>query len=140
TTSQPKSSTEIDDIFSKKKNASEIDDIFAKKPIGKKPKDTVEDEVDSQEENDEAETASSSKATEEVVFAELAAVKASKKRAAPPKIADDDGFSDSRGKKSKRMTDDGYPLYDVKDLNIGLGGDTPECPFDCTCCKFMCYT
>ncbi|CAM0141031.1 unnamed protein product [Umbelopsis sp. WA50703] len=134
TASQPKSSTEIDDIFGKKKNASEIDDIFAKKSNDKKPKDVVEKESESSDENDQAETASSSKAAEEVVFAELAAVKASKKRAAPPKIADDDGFSDSRGKKSKRMTDDGYPLYDVKDLNIGLGGDTPDCPFDCTCC------
>lgn len=35
-----------------------------------------------------------------------------------------------------RTTDDGYPLYDVKDLNIGNGLDTPECPFDCKCCKY----
>jgi hypothetical protein len=34
-----------------------------------------------------------------------------------------------------RTTEDGYPLYDVKDLNIGGGLDTPECPFDCKCCK-----
>ena len=95
--------------------------------------------------------ADDSQAVEEVVFAELAAVKASRKRASQPKIADDDGFGDSRGKKSstsiiklifrftspicqsthylslsfvskERTTDDGYPLYDVKELNIGLGG------------------
>ncbi|CAO3688219.1 unnamed protein product [Umbelopsis vinacea] len=145
--SQPKSSVEIDDIFSKKKANSEIDDIFAKKPTdkqfhsetipssttgkAKKEKKASNNEPD---EVDDSNAESSSKAVQEVVFAELAAVKASKKRTVQPKIADDDGFSDSRGKKAKRTTEDGYPLYDVKELNIGLGGDTDECPFDCTCC------
>jgi len=36
-----------------------------------------------------------------------------------------------------RTTEDGYPLYDVKDLNIGGGLDTPDCPFDCQCCKLI---
>jgi len=33
-----------------------------------------------------------------------------------------------------RKTDDGLPIYDIKELNIGLGGDTELCPFDCQCC------
>jgi hypothetical protein len=33
-----------------------------------------------------------------------------------------------------RKTDDGLPIYDIKELNIGLGGDTELCPFDCECC------
>ncbi|KAH8554327.1 hypothetical protein BGW37DRAFT_249771 [Umbelopsis sp. PMI_123] len=138
-TSQPKASTEIDDIFSKKKPASEIDDIFAKKSVDQKGVDDKPSSLSDQkggEGKKEApeDGADSAQPVQEVVFAELAAVKASKKRAAQPKIADDDGFSDSRGKKSRRTTDDGFPLYDVKELNIGLGGDTPECPFDCKCC------
>ncbi|KAI8583784.1 hypothetical protein K450DRAFT_219971 [Umbelopsis ramanniana AG] len=138
-TSQPKASSEIDDIFSKKKPAGEIDDIFAKKHVEQKAVDSASTASSSHKSGKEkkegaVDQADDSQAVEEVVFAELAAVKASKKRASQPKVADDDGFGDSRGKKSKRTTDDGYPLYDVKELNIGLGGDTPECPFDCKCC------
>jgi hypothetical protein len=116
--SQPKSSVEIDDIFSKKKANSEIDDIFAKKPTDKhshsettsssttgkanKEKKASNNEPD---EVDDSNAESSSKAVQEVVFAELAAVKASKKRTVQPKIADDDGFSDSRGKKASKRLD-----------------------------------
>ena len=31
-------------------------------------------------------------------------------------------------------TDDGYNLFTVEEMNIGKGGDTSECPFDCQCC------
>jgi Na+-transporting NADH:ubiquinone oxidoreductase subunit NqrC len=104
-TSQPKASTEIDDIFSKKKPASEIDDIFAKKPVEQKGTDGASsassDHKSGKGKMEAAEDeADDSQAVEEVVFAELAAVKASRKRASQPKIADDDGFGDSRGKKS----------------------------------------
>lgn len=104
-TSQPKASTEIDDIFSKKKPASEIDDIFAKKPVEQKGTDgasSASSDHKSGKGKMEApeDEADDSQAVEEVVFAELAAVKASRKRASQPKIADDDGFGDSRGKKS----------------------------------------
>jgi hypothetical protein len=100
-----KSSTAIEGIF-KKKNASEIDDIFAKKSVEKS---VGQQEAEEKEYigNDEPATGAS-KAAEEVVFAELAAVKASKKRAAQPKIADDDGFSDSRGKKSSMLLLGGF--------------------------------
>ncbi|KAF0361848.1 DUF1764-domain-containing protein [Gigaspora margarita] len=47
---------------------------------------------------------------------------------------DTDGFSDSRGTKSRKTTEDGLAVYDINELNIGNGGDTPLCPFDCNCC------
>ncbi|KAJ3179084.1 hypothetical protein HK101_010079 [Irineochytrium annulatum] len=47
--------------------------------------------------------------------------KAQAKDAQRRKAADDDGFGDSRGAKTTRTTDDGMPLYDVKDLKIGEG-------------------
>ncbi|KAG0166760.1 hypothetical protein DFQ28_006919 [Apophysomyces sp. BC1034] len=131
--------SEIDDIFSGKKKtsaASEIDDIFSKKKAPKTDKKAVDekDEKDEKKEDEEDEEDEEDYArVEEVVFAELAAVKRSKKRPAPA-VKEDDDFADSRGKKAKRLTDDGYPLYDVKDLRIGEGGDTPDCPFDCQCC------
>lgn len=139
----------------------------AKRKAAKKSKQTEskdqdkqakEDDEEGEEEEQEELTEEQSKKVEEVVFAELAAVKSSnpsKKRAAPPPVIDD-AFGDSRGikKTSKRhireasdialnfiaidrTTEDGYPLYDVKDLNIGGGLDTPECPFDCQCCKLF---
>ncbi|POY72159.1 hypothetical protein BMF94_4796 [Rhodotorula taiwanensis] len=45
---------------------------------------------------------------------------------------DEERFRDSRGLRQK--TDDGLPIYNESELKIGLGGDTPLCPFDCTCC------
>ncbi|KAI7964916.1 hypothetical protein MJO29_003014 [Puccinia striiformis f. sp. tritici] len=42
-------------------------------------------------------------------------------------------FRDSRGTRPK--TEDGLMIYSVEELKIGLGLDTPECPFDCQCCK-----
>ena len=33
-----------------------------------------------------------------------------------------------------RKTDDGLAIYDINELNIGKGGDTHLCPFDCECC------
>ncbi|EFP88265.2 uncharacterized protein PGTG_14349 [Puccinia graminis f. sp. tritici CRL 75-36-700-3] len=41
-------------------------------------------------------------------------------------------FRDSRGTRAK--TEDGLMIYSVEELKIGLGQDTPECPFDCQCC------
>ncbi|ORX62465.1 hypothetical protein DM01DRAFT_1331884 [Hesseltinella vesiculosa] len=116
----------------------EIDDIFASK--GSKKESKQDAPKDQTQDNDTKDNADDGK-VEEVVFAELAAVKSLKRKqpSAPSpeantSIATDDTFADSRGKKAKRLTDDGYPLYDVKDLRIGEGEDTPDCPFDCQCC------
>ncbi|GAA6050664.1 hypothetical protein JCM3770_000880 [Rhodotorula araucariae] len=45
---------------------------------------------------------------------------------------EDERFMDSRG--TRKKTEDGLPIYSFDELRIGMGGDTPECPFDCTCC------
>jgi hypothetical protein len=34
----------------------------------------------------------------------------------------------------RRYTEDGLPIYTEEELNIGKGGGTPLCPFDCNCC------
>lgn len=76
---------------------------------------------------------------------------------------DDDGFADSRGTRSSRgkllssftshpldnknpifkypllhshqaKTEDGLLIYSATEMNIGKGGDTEDCPFDCWCC------
>ncbi|KAI5991643.1 hypothetical protein EDD15DRAFT_2276598 [Pisolithus albus] len=48
---------------------------------------------------------------------------------------DNDRFRDSRGTSSRRKTDEGYSIYKEDELGIGnSGGDTPLCPFDCSCC------
>lgn len=44
----------------------------------------------------------------------------------------DDLFEDGRGLRKK--TEDGLPIYLDTELNIGLGKDTEDCPFDCQCC------
>lgn len=138
--SKKSASEEIDDIFSKKKisDTSEIDDIFNKKSVDKKKKKTEEEEEEEEQEQEELSEEQANK-VQEVVFAELAAIKKTKNPKKRPAPTDDgDEFGDSRGiKKTSRYTDDGYPLYDVKDLNIGNGLDTPECPFDCQCCKLL---
>lgn len=44
-------------------------------------------------------------------------------------------FADSTNKKDGiKRTEEGYKIYTVDELNIGLGGDTKDCPFDCKCC------
>lgn len=36
--------------------------------------------------------------------------------------------------KAARFTEEGFRIYSTEDLNIGKGGDTKDCPFDCNCC------
>lgn len=33
-----------------------------------------------------------------------------------------------------RFDEDGIPIYSIESLNIGKGGGTALCPFDCDCC------
>lgn len=37
-------------------------------------------------------------------------------------------------KEKRRVTKDGYKIYSLEELNVGKGGDTEDCPFDCQCC------
>ena len=36
--------------------------------------------------------------------------------------------------KSQDFTEEGWRIYTPDELNIGKGGDTELCPFDCDCC------
>ncbi|CAG8515543.1 13156_t:CDS:2 [Ambispora gerdemannii] len=52
---------------------------------------------------------------------------------------DEDGFSDTRGTKIRKKTEDGLPIYSAEELKLNNkgGGDTSQCPFDCHCCKLF---
>ncbi|ETO21144.1 IPT/TIG domain containing protein [Reticulomyxa filosa] len=58
------------------------------------------------------------------------------KRVGPPE--DDLGLILTDRQRHRRKTHDGFALYKwdeiKKELRIGLGGNTPLCPFDCDCC------
>ena len=41
---------------------------------------------------------------------------------------------DKPKKSGQKYTKEGYKIYTTEELNIGMGGDTPDCPFDCNCC------
>ena len=41
---------------------------------------------------------------------------------------------DKPKKSGNKYTKEGYKIYTAEELNIGMGGDTPDCPFDCNCC------
>lgn len=36
--------------------------------------------------------------------------------------------------KQRRFDAEGLPVYTADELSVGAGGDTDQCPFDCTCC------
>lgn len=45
----------------------------------------------------------------------------------------------SKGKSTggpRQQTEDGYKIYTLEELGLdkAKGGDTPDCPFDCSCC------
>ena len=43
-------------------------------------------------------------------------------------------FNESNQKDLRKTTQEGYNIYKEDELNIGKGGDTKDCPFDCNCC------
>jgi hypothetical protein len=47
-----------------------------------------------------------------------------------------DLYNDVTGEKTakKRRVVDGFKIYTEEELQIGQGGDTADCPFDCKCC------
>ncbi|EPZ33255.1 hypothetical protein ROZALSC1DRAFT_27080 [Rozella allomycis CSF55] len=98
------------DVSTKAKVSSEIDDIFSCAKKKKGPK-----------ESSDADTGS-----------KLVSGIPNKKEIKKKQLEDD--FFDARGLKPKKFMDDGLPLFDAKDLKIGMGGNTPLCPFDCKCC------
>lgn len=94
-----------------KLNSDEIDDLF--KDFSKKSK----------EESTKVTVPKSNKSTK--------STREVKEQPPPQK----DNFFDSRGLNSSgRKYFEGLPVYSLEELNIGKGGGTPDCPFDCTCC------
>jgi hypothetical protein len=47
---------------------------------------------------------------------------------------EDDDFAQMRGPQKRKKTTEGFHIYTVEELNIGKGGNTDLCPFDCNCC------
>ena len=99
-----------------KKSVNEIDKIFAsKKTVIVKPKDDSELETKPKKaitSQNKTTTTNSYKTTR-----------------------DDELFSDMRGdQKRQRFTDDGMKIIPDHELNIGKGGNSKDCPFDCWCC------
>ena len=47
--------------------------------------------------------------------------------------ADPLGSGMSKGH-NRRYTEEGWPIYSEEELNLGKGGETADCPFDCQCC------
>ncbi|GBB89007.1 hypothetical protein RclHR1_15640005 [Rhizophagus clarus] len=114
---------------------SEIDDIFA----SAKSKKLSTDPQLKESSNSTASSSSLSSSTikqkvEEFVFKIPAIPEKSQATKRKLKLNDDNGFSDTRGTKSRKTTEDGLPIFGIKELNIGNGEDTPLCPFDCNCC------
>ncbi len=50
------------------------------------------------------------------------------------KINREQAKTESKKEKKARFTEDGLKIYSMDDLNMGKGGNTSECPFDCQCC------
>ena len=48
--------------------------------------------------------------------------------------ADPFGLTPNQSSASLDFTEEGWKVYTPEELNIGKGGDTPDCPFDCNCC------
>lgn len=57
-------------------------------------------------------------------------------KARPSKGSASDPFLLNRGQNGSSMdfTEEGYRVYTPEELQIGKGGDTADCPFDCQCC------
>lgn len=55
--------------------------------------------------------------------------KEEKKQQERPKIVEKEKKQEIR-----KRTEEGFLIYNQEELNIGKGGDTELCPFDCDCC------
>ncbi|KAI5189929.1 hypothetical protein NECID01_0724 [Nematocida sp. AWRm77] len=51
-----------------------------------------------------------------------------------PSPKDTYSIRQENNKTLSKHTEEGFRIYSTEDLNIGKGGQTEECPFDCTCC------
>ncbi|KAJ8515269.1 hypothetical protein ONZ45_g7290 [Pleurotus djamor] len=122
---------------------SEIDDIFASKaqakpaiPSKEKKKKKKKKLIPLPEVNDAPPPTKKRPLPETIVDTSAAPVKRIKtQKAKSQPDSTNDSFADSRGRGSRKKTEEGWAVYKEDELGISNeGGDTPECPFDCTCC------
>ncbi|KAK9830433.1 hypothetical protein WJX72_011742 [[Myrmecia] bisecta] len=53
---------------------------------------------------------------------------------APKVVGHKDDIFGTGPQKQRRYDEEGLPIYTPDELDVGKGGDTPDCPFDCKCC------
>ncbi|CCG81963.1 Uncharacterized protein C6G9.01c [Taphrina deformans PYCC 5710] len=108
----------------------DIDDIFATK----KPK-----------VQEESKTAKTTKGNPDATVSTNANKKRNTASKSEPKVdqalkkqvpmPSDDLFTDLKGSKRRKTTEEGFRVYDDEELKIDPNaGNTDECPFDCSCC------
>lgn len=51
-----------------------------------------------------------------------------------PVVGSKDDLFGTGQPRQRRYDAEGLPVYTADELNVGAGGDTDQCPFDCTCC------
>ncbi len=103
-----------------------IDSIFqkAKKPITKSQNSGLKQKQ------------SSSKGDKGVVKTATYTTPSKKQKLRQEKGSSSDPFSLQQKVKDRSLeyTEEGWKIYTPEELNIGKGGDTELCPFDCKCC------
>ncbi|CAD2091531.1 conserved protein, unknown function [Plasmodium vinckei lentum] len=57
-----------------------------------------------------------------------------KKGSYPNKIKKKKETDGSKKNTNRLHTPDGLPIYTMEELNMGRGGYTKDCPFECNCC------
>lgn len=53
---------------------------------------------------------------------------------APQVVGSKDDIFNMGQLKQRRYDAEGLPVYTTDELNVGAGGDTDQCPFECKCC------
>ncbi|GLB36296.1 putative eukaryotic protein of unknown function (DUF1764) [Lyophyllum shimeji] len=140
--------SEIDDIFASKGKAPAIQSVASGSSLPPKKK-TAKDKKrkrDSELSNNLPKDQPSRPAPETVIDPStlVSSVKrpkiekkskVSKTSAKEADLADESKFTDSRGSRRRKTTEEGWAIYKEDELGIREdGGDTPLCPFDCDCC------
>ncbi|KAI0307971.1 hypothetical protein B0F90DRAFT_1678964 [Multifurca ochricompacta] len=132
-------------------SSSEIDDIFSRKPKSLTLQSLQNSTINKKKrfvKRSQTHLAQSKRQAPEIVFdpsAQPSHVSTSSvvsyDRLLPPgnkkrKIEfDQDKFRDSRGTGPRRKTEEGFSIYKEDELGINAEtGGTPLCPFDCNCC------
>ncbi|CDU18081.1 hypothetical protein YYC_04606 [Plasmodium yoelii 17X] len=58
----------------------------------------------------------------------------SEKKGTSSKIKKKKETYESKKNSNRLHTPDGLPIYSMEELNMGRGGYTKDCPFECSCC------